>query len=149
MKKTHLSAYLALLFLLVITPLTFFSSQKSTPTYQGKTLDQLFKICGSIPHGSTQDVWETTRLFVNLPEAIYPYKNRKLMSQGATMGMVSNGEGIEPYFAKTKKEIEAFYHYGCFSHYYEFDGTGVVSMGVKSAQRGFPDYFIHFYVYGD
>jgi hypothetical protein len=115
--------------------------QNGTPV-QAADLARRLAVCESISNGSTQDVHETTRLFINLPEDIYPYENRHFTGNGATADTVSNGEGVGPQ----KSSMEEFVANKCATHYYEFSGTGTVDLTVKSALAGIPDYTIHFRV---
>lgn len=52
-------------------------------------------LCGGIPNRSTQNVIDTTRLFINLPKDVYPDKEHNLQfkttSGNATAGWISNG----------------------------------------------------------
>lgn len=100
-------------------------------------------LCGGIPNGSTQDITETTRLFINLPKDIYPDKEHNLqfktVSGNATASWVSNGG---PYGEGFGAEGNP----GCWSYYYEFDGDGEVDLTVKNATREAPDYHVRFIV---
>lgn len=104
-------------------------------------LDERLRICEAIPNGTTQKITETTRLFINLPEDIYPSANRQFTMDGATAGDVTTSEG------PTKGvSVEDFLKNKCSTHYYDFEGKGTVDLRVKSAVSGVPDYEIHFIV---
>ncbi len=107
---------------------------------QPKTsLDERLAACGSFLNGSTQDVVETTRMFINLPKDAYPNVTLQVTSNGATANYISNGG---PYDA----EMGAPGKPNCWSYYFEFDGTGTVDLASKSGISGVPDYTIHFVV---
>ncbi len=109
-----------------------------TPSANGKIL-----ICGGIPNGSTQNITETTRLFINLPKDIYPDKMHNLqfktVSGTATAGWVSNGGPYGEGFG-----VDG--NLNCWSYYYEFNGTGEVDAVVKSGMKNAPDYVVRFIV---
>lgn len=94
-------------------------------------------LCGGIPNGSTQEVPETTRLFINLPKDVYPDKEHNLrfktINGNATAGWVSNAG---PY----GEAFPAHENPGCWSYYYEFDGHGEIDLTVE------PDYSVRFIV---
>lgn len=98
-------------------------------------------LCGGIPNGSTQNVIETTRLFINLPKDVYPDKEHNLqfktISGNATSGYIYNGGLPGQAYEATPK---------CWSYYNEFDGNGEVDLTVKSAIKDMPDYVVHFIV---
>ncbi len=106
----------------------------------GISLGKRLEICQSIPNGTTQEVVETSRVFINLPEDIYPYENRKFTFSGATAGIVQSGEDLYPNdeFVKNK----------CVTHYYEFNGNGIIDLRVEGVAGGIPPYEIHFRVKG-
>jgi hypothetical protein len=108
-------------------------------------LVERLKICESIPNGTIQEVSETTRLFINLPEDIYPFENREFTFNGATAGIITSGEGLPPQ----NGSLEEFVKNKCATHYYEFNGNGTVDLKVKSAVSGVLDYVIHFRVKGE
>lgn len=108
-------------------------------------LNERLRICESIPNGTTQEVSETTRLFINLPEDIYPFENRKFTFNGATVGIITSGEGLPP----KNGSLEEFVKSKCVTHYYEFNGNGKIDLKVKSAVPGVSDYVIHFRVKGE
>jgi hypothetical protein len=110
----------------------------STISDDGKVL-----LCGGIPNGSTQNITETTRLFINLPKDIYPDKEHNLQlktaSGNVTASWVSNaGPYGESYWADGNPD--------CWSYYYEFDGKGEVDLTVKNATKNAPDYYVRFIV---
>lgn len=109
-----------------------------TPSDDGRIL-----ICGGIPNGSTQNVVETTRLFINLPKEVYPNKAHNLqfktVSGNATAGWVSNAG---PYGEGFGSEGNP----SCWSYYYEFDGTGEVDAAAKAATTLASDYVVRFIV---
>lgn len=105
-------------------------------------LNERFKICESIPNSTTQEIQETTRLFINLPEDIYPFENRQFTSNGATAGIITSGEGLPP----KNGSLEEFVKNKCATHYYDFEGNGTVDLKVKSAVIGLPDYSLYFIV---
>ncbi len=116
-------------------PLTPLPSSGTPPT-NGKIL-----LCGGIPNDSTQNITETTRLFINLPKDVYPDREHNLrfktVSGNATAGSISNAG---PYG-------EAFQaNQNCWSYYYEFDGTGEVDVTAKAATVSASDYFVRFIV---
>ncbi|HEX9721887.1 MAG TPA: hypothetical protein VGA53_01340 [Candidatus Paceibacterota bacterium] len=125
----------------------YYSSQKSSspPTeFSVEDLNRRLEICESIPNGTTLEVTETTRMFINLPEDIYPYESREFTSDGATAGIITSGEGLPPQ----NRSIEEFMTNRCVTHYYEFNGAGTVDLRVKSAVPNVPDYTVHFQVEG-
>ncbi len=104
------------------------------------SLAQELSACNAIPYKSTQEVAETTRLFINLPKSIYPKDMSAYfttVSGNATAGYVSNGGLPGEAFEATPK---------CWSTYYEFDGNGEVDLRVKSTRKDMPDYFVRFFV---
>lgn len=108
-----------------------------------KEADEKVLLCGGIPNGSTQNVIETTRLFINLPKDVYPDKEHNLrfktVGGNATAGWISNGGPYgEGYGAKGNS--------GCWSYYYDFEGIGEVDLTVKSGMKNAPDYVVHFIV---
>ena len=109
-----------------------------TPSTNGKIL-----ICGGIPNGSTQNITETTRLFINLPKDVYSDKMHNLLfktvSGNATAGWVSNGG---PYGEGYGSEVNP----GCWSYYYEFNGTGEVDVTAKAGAASTSDYMVRFIV---
>ncbi len=110
-----------------------------TPSGNGRIL-----ICGGIPNGSTQNVAETTRLFINLPKEVYPNKAHNLqfktVSGNATAGWVSNAG---PYGEGFGSESNP----NCWSYYYELNGTGEVDVSAKAATTNASDYFVRFVVH--
>ena len=106
------------------------------PSANGKVL-----ICGGLPNGSTQNITETTRLFINLPKDVYPDRARNLLFKtvngNATAVWISNGGPYGEGFAAAP---------GCWSYYYEFNGTGEVDVSTKAAATGTPNYFVRFMV---
>lgn len=108
-------------------------------------LSSLFKekltACNSIENNSTQNITETTRLFINLPKDVYPDKEHNLrfetISGNTTAGWISNAGQYGEAFQATQN---------CWSYYYEFDGIGETDLKVKSSMFGMPDYFVRFIV---
>jgi hypothetical protein len=100
-------------------------------------------LCGGMPNGSTQNVIETTRLFINLPKDVYPDKENNLQfktaSGNATAGWISNGG---PYGEGYGAEDNS----GCWSYYYDFEGNGEVDLTVKNGIKNTPDYVVRFIV---
>jgi len=115
---------------------------QNTQSGDSSTLEQRLNACESIPSGSLLEVRETSRVFINLPEDVYPFQNRKFEFDGAQAGMISNGEGLGP---RNGSEL-VFAANNCATHYYEFNGYGAVDLLVKSAKPEFPDYNLHFNV---
>lgn len=115
-----------------------FSRQFSSPS--GNRAEEAIRLCRGIPNGTTQEVKETTRLFINLPKAIFPDKEHNLQFKtvrgNATAGSVSNGG---PYGEAFESSAQ------CWSYYYDFEGQGEIDLNVKNAQ-GKPDYFVRFIV---
>jgi len=105
------------------------------------SFEQKLAACKAIPHGSTQTIAETTRLFVNIPKDIYPEKENNLkfstVSGNAMAGYVSNG-GLPGEAFEASSE--------CWSYYVEFNGNGEVDLTVKSVINGMPDYLVHFII---
>ncbi len=96
--------------------------------------------CQSFENGSTQSVADTTRVFVNLPSALYPKditSDFSTVSGNATAGYVSNA-GL-PGMAEGAPD-------GCWSTYIEFDGNGEVDLSVKALDSGTNDYQVKFIV---
>jgi hypothetical protein len=104
-------------------------------------VDKQIYLCAGIPSNSTQNVTETTRLFINLPKNVYSDKEKNLqfktVSGNAAAGWVSNGG---PYGEGYQTSDN------CWSYYYEFNGNGEVDLNVKSTASGKPDYFVKFIV---
>lgn len=99
--------------------------------------------CGALPNGSSRSVYETTRMFINLPKDIYPNKKLKITQRGAVALYISNG-GPYGYALGARGKPN------CWSTYFQFDRTpgnknqsGVVDIASKSAIKGIPDYLIH------
>jgi len=105
------------------------------------TYAQKMAACQAIPNDSTQNIADTTRLFINLPKDVYPDKDHNLqfktVSGNATSGYISNG-GLPGEALQTTPD--------CWSYYNEFDGTGEVDLTVKSVISGMPDYAVKFVV---
>jgi hypothetical protein len=98
-------------------------------------------LCGGIPDRSTQNIVETTRLFINLPRDAYPNKEHNLqfktISGDMTAGWISNAG---PYGEAFESNSD------CWSYYYEFDGNGEIDLTVENAIKSIPDYFVRFVV---
>ncbi len=103
------------------------------------TLDQRLAECKSLSNSGTQNVVETTRMFINIPKDLYPAVDLQITSHGATANYISNGG---PY----GNAIGAQGKSNCWSYYFEFDGTGTVDLVSKSGMSGIPDYTLHFVV---
>jgi hypothetical protein len=97
-------------------------------------------LCGSIPDNSTENVVSTTRIFINLPKALYPNKQNNLRftttAGDAAANWVSNAGPYGEAFEATDE---------CFSYYYEFDGVGIIDLETKGSM-GAPDYNVRFVV---
>ncbi len=102
--------------------------------------DQIL-LCAGVPNGSTEQVTETTRLFVNLPKDIYPDKDHNLqfktLSGNATSTWISNAGTYGEAFQSTSD---------CWSYFYEMDGHGELGLTAKSAVKGQPDYGAKFII---
>lgn len=111
------------------------------PSSNAISNDGKILLCGGIPNGSTQNITETTRLFINIPKDVYPDKEHNLqfktVSGNATAGWISNAGPYGEAFETTSD---------CWSYYYEFDGNGEVDLTVKGATKSIPDYFVRFIV---
>ncbi len=123
-------------------PLPAPSSRARSPSATGTLgFEQQLAACHAIPNQSVQQVTETTRLFINLPKAIYPDKSHNLrfttVEGDATAGYISNAGLPGEAFQATPD---------CWSYYYEFDGNGEVDLQVSSALEDYPDYFVRFLV---
>ncbi len=116
-------------------------SGEAPPASEDMTLKERLSACQSVPSGSTQTVTAGSRVFINLPETIYPYENRRFTMDGASAGIVTNGENLTV--------SDEFARAGCATHLYEFSGTGTVLLDVPSAVSSSPDYHIRFVVEGD
>lgn len=96
-------------------------------------------LCGGIANGSTEIIPETTRLFVNLPKAVYTDKDHNIVittvNGTATANWISNGGPYGEAFPANDT---------CWSYYYEFDGQGRIDITSKSQMTGQPDYAAHF-----
>jgi hypothetical protein len=123
------------IFLLVLVAGIWYVSQQQ----KNPSLDQRLAECGSLPNGSTQNVVETTRMFINIPKDLYPNVNLQITSNGATASYISNGG---PYGSAIGGQGKP----NCWSYYFEFDGTGTVDFASKSGMSGVPDYLAHFIV---
>ena len=123
------------IFLLVLVAgMWYVSQQQINPSF-----DQRLAECGSLPNGSTQNVVETARMFINIPKDLYPDVNLQTTSHGATAGYISNGG---PYGSAIDGQGKP----NCWSYYFEFDGKGTVDLTSRSGMSGVPDYLIHFIV---
>ena len=115
---------------------TLSEAEMRTLPYEGKLAH-----CRAIPNGSTNNLKETSRLFINLPKDVYTDKDHNLQfttARGnATAGWVSNGG---PY--GEAMDVRP----GCWSYYYDFEGSGEVDLKVKSAVKNVPAYFVRFIV---
>ncbi|MFZ1075648.1 MAG: hypothetical protein WAN50_04720 [Minisyncoccia bacterium] len=140
MKVTNTKIILVAVVVLAVLACIFAILKLHTPTSIPSD-DAKVLLCGGIPNGSTQNVIDTTRLFINLPKDVYPDKDHNLqfktVSGNATAGYISNG-GL-PGFASEATPA-------CWSYYNEFDGNGEVDLTVKSAIKDMPDYIVHFIV---
>ena len=121
--------------LLILGAGIWYVSQRQTSSLFAQRLVQ----CNSFPNGSTQNVVETTRMFINIPKDLYPDLNLQTTLHGATAGYISNGG---PYGSAIGGQGKP----NCWSYYFEFDGTGTVDLASKSGMSGVPDYLIHFIV---
>lgn len=114
---------------------------QSLPSSNAISNDGEILLCGGIPNGSTQNITETTRLFINIPKEVYPDKEHNLqfktVSGNATAGWISNAGPYGEAFESTPD---------CWSYYYEFDGSGEVDLTVKAATKSASDYFVRFIV---
>jgi len=126
---------IVIVLLLILGAGIWYVSQRQTSS----SLDQRLAECGSLPNGSTQNVVETTRMFINIPKDLYPDVNLQTTSHGATAGYISNGG---PYGSAIGGQGKP----NCWSYYFGFDGTGTVDIASKSGMSGVPDYLIHFIV---
>ena len=116
-----------------------FDQSKTSSSTTPISYDQKMSACQAIPNGSTQNITDTTRLFINLPKDVYPDKDHNLqfrrISGNVTSGSIA-GFGGEAYQATPD----------CWSYYNEFDGQGEIDLTVKSAISGMPDYKVKFIV---
>jgi hypothetical protein len=114
---------------------------QSLPSWNTISDEGKLLLCGGIPNGSTQNITETTRLFINLPKDVYPDEEHNLqfktMNGNATAGWISNAGPYGEAFESTPD---------CWSYYYEFDGSGEVNLTVKAATKSASDYFVRFIV---
>jgi hypothetical protein len=93
-----------------------------------------------IPNNSVQNVKETSRMFINMPNDLYPKdisRSWTTVTGNATGGYVSNG-GLPG------EAVGALP--GCWSTYVDFEGNGEVDLRVKSTVADVPDYFVRFIV---
>ena len=97
--------------------------------------------CGSLPNASVQDEITTDRLFINLPKAYFDAENISdrftTVGGNATAGYVSSGGAPGNSIQETQ---------GCWSTYYEFDGTGEVDLNVPGIASDTPPYVVRFIV---
>lgn len=113
-------------------------SPTPTPIIRPDELGRLLTICQSIPNGKTTKIIPTTRLYVNLPSVVYPKSGLTIANTStASASIMSNETGL--YRSKAFTD-------NCWSHYYEFNGSGTTTFSVKSVQTGIPDYQIYFKV---
>lgn len=116
------------------------TSTSTTTESQINPIDQLENrliACNAFPNGSTQEVVETSRMFINIPKDIYPDVNLAILTDGVTVGYVSNG-GQYGYAAQGTPD--------CWSYYFEFGGVGTADILATSTVAGIPDYHVHFIV---
>ncbi len=114
-------------------------NSSSRSAHQSGSYDEQLAACHSIPNGSVQDETETSRIFIDLPRALYPADVTgyfKTVQGDATAGYVSNG-GLPGNSLQATSN--------CSSTYFEFNGTGEVDLTVPS-MSGAPAYSIHFIV---
>ncbi len=106
-----------------------------------ESFEQKLKLCNSFPNNSTQEVTETSRLFINIPRGIYPQQDNFMQfttkSGNATAGLVSNG-GIPGEGQGANSD--------CLSYYYEFDGNGEIDLNIKGIDKDPSDYSVRFNV---
>lgn len=130
-----------IIFVAVAAALAAFTtiSSGSRSAHQSGSYDEQLAACHSIPNGSVQDETETSRIFINLPRALYPADVTgyfKTVQGDATAGYVSNsglpGNGLQATS-------------NCSSTYFEFNGTGEVDLTVPG-MSGAPAYSVHFIV---
>jgi hypothetical protein len=108
---------------------------------QVASVDRLAE-CGAYPNGSTQNIKDTTRLFINLPKEIYP--DLSIEGKNATADYISNGGPEGSAMGAQGKP-------NCSSTYYEFDlaagaATGTVDIYATSTEVNIPNYSVHFVV---
>jgi hypothetical protein len=98
-------------------------------------------ICAGIPNGSTVNIKETSRLFINLPKSVYKDKANnikfKVVNGIVTAGYVSNAGPYGEAFQATPN---------CWSYYFEFNGSGELNLSAKSGVAGQPDYSVNFII---
>ena len=138
---------LIVIFLLIIISscayLFYKSRQQSTlATSLNNSYQNEFSTCNALPNNSTQQVVDTSRLYINLPRGLYPHGdiiNPDFLTVGgnATAGYISNG-GLPGYAEGAPS--------GCWSTQIEVDGSGEVDLKVKSEIKDTPDYFVRFIV---
>ncbi len=111
------------------------------PQFSNISSDTKILVCGGISNGSTQNIPETTRLFINLPKNDFPDKNNNLqfktVSGNATSTWISNAGPYGQAYQATAN---------CWSYYYEFDGQGQIDLSAQNATTSQPNYLVHFIV---
>ena len=99
--------------------------------YSPDTYEAKLASCHSDPNGATVEVRETTRRFIVLPKAIYPFDPYAhyfvTVSGNAMAGYISNGGPPGNAYGSTPD---------CWSTYYEFAGSGEVDLKAKSELAG-------------
>lgn len=155
MKQKTISGIIGIVVISVLVVFVYSFSQKTSPSKSHDT-SEIDKYAAAIlscypqsptgtkdmpiPNDSVQQVKETSRMFINMPNDLYQKDishSWTIVSGNATAGYVSNvglrgkAEGVAP---------------GCWATYIDFEGSGEVDLRVKSTVAGTPDYFVRFIV---
>jgi len=91
-------------------------------------------------NNSVQHVHGTTRMFINVPNDLYPmelFRYATTTSGNAVMGWISNG-GLPGFGFDGSPD--------CWSTYVEFGGQGEIDLRIPSILIGVPDYYVRFFV---
>lgn len=138
MKKAAVGLVLLAAVVAALAAFTTISSSTRSAHQSGSYSEQLVA-CHSLPNGSVQNEIETSRMFINLPRALYPADVTgyfKTVQGDATAGYISNG-GLPGNSLQATSN--------CSSTYFEFNGTGEVDLTVPSTS-GASAYSVRFIV---
>ena len=126
--------------LVLILAVAFVRPGTDMPANPQSFLARRLSECGALPNGGIKTVRATSRMFINVPNDIYPDINIKVTSHGATAGYVSNAG---PYGYASGAEQKP----NCWSYYFDFElapsnhgASGTVDFSATSTMSGVPDY---------
>jgi len=130
-----IAGFAALALLLALAAYHVFFRDGDEAAFNALSLEERMAMCRSLPNGSSHEVRTAERLFINLPEDIYPYAHRSFVFEGARAALVPSGEAL--------CIDESFKRGHCVTHLYEFSGEGSVELVVSSARHALPEYRVY------